>query len=444
MPRLLSILRLSILSLSGMPLAFALPAIAQDGPPAATVEVLSLPPLPLGRVEIPGGKTLNLNVGFGSGLFRSPSDPEGVFWAITDRGPNVDCKKPKDITGLGTKEICDGDKDGKIFPLPAFTPSIYKLKIDPAGAVRVLETLPLKGRSGKPITGLPNDLKSSEAAFSVAGKSIDKDPSGLDTEALVRLPDGSFWVGEEYGPSLVEVAPDGAIRRRLVPQGLADRLKGADYEIAPVLPAILASRDLNHGIESLALSPDGAFLYVLMQGALANPDKKAADSSPLVRLIKLDRKTGAVVGSYAYRASAPVEFKADETGKAREQSDVKMSEMVAVGQDRLLVLERIDKTTKLFLVDLAGATPLPRGIDTATTSPTLEQLAPEDFARNGVTPLAKTLILDSDRLKDLPAKIEGVAVLNDRELVLVSDSDFGIKGDTTEMRRVRFDKPVLK
>ncbi|OYY22523.1 MAG: hypothetical protein B7Y65_04015, partial [Azorhizobium sp. 35-67-15] len=184
MPRLLSILRLSILSLSGMPLAAALPAIAQDRPPAATVEMLSLPPLPLGRVDIPGGKTLDLNVGLGSGLFRSPSDAEGVIWAITDRGPNIDCKKPKDITGLGTKEICDGHKDGKIFPLPAFTPTIYKLKIDPAGAVSVLETLPLKGRSGKPITGLPNDLKSTEAAFSVAGKPIGKDPSGLDTEAL--------------------------------------------------------------------------------------------------------------------------------------------------------------------------------------------------------------------------------------------------------------------
>ncbi|MFG1410087.1 esterase-like activity of phytase family protein [Xanthobacter sp. VTT E-85241] len=444
MPRLLSILRLSILSLSGMPLAFALPAIAEERAPAATVEMLSLPPLPLGRVEIPSGKTLTLNVGFGSGLFRAPSDPEGVIWAITDRGPNVDCKKPKDITGLGTGEICGGDKDGKIFPLPAFTPTIYKLKIDPAGAVSVLETLPLKGQSGKPTTGLPNDLKSTEAAFSVAGKPIGKDPSGLDTEALVRLPDGSFWISEEYAPSLVEVAPDGTIRRRLVPEGLADRLTGADYEIAPVLPAILARRALNHGIESLAVSPDGAFLYALMQGALANPGKKAADSSPLARLIKLDRKTGAVVGSYAYRASAPGDFKADAGEKTLKQSDVKMSEMVAVGQDRLLVLERIDKTTKLFLVDLAGAAMLPRSIDAATTPPTLEQLAPDDFARNGVTPLAKTLILDSDRLKDLPAKIEGVAVLSDRELVLVSDSDFGIKNDTTQMRRVRFDKPVLK
>lgn len=444
MPRLLSILRLSILSLSGMPLAFALPAMAQEALPAATVEVLSLPPLPLGRVEIPGGKTLTLNVGLGSGLFRSPSDPEGVIWAITDRGPNIDCKKPKDVTGLGTKEICDSDKDGKIFPLPAFTPTIYKLNIDPAGAVSVLETLPLKGRSGKPITGLPNALKSTEAAFSITGERLGKDPSGLDTEALVRLPDGSFWVGEEYAPSLVEVAPDGTIRRRLVPEGLADRLTGADYEIAPVLPAILASRDLNHGIESLALSPDGAFFYVLMQGALANPDKKAADSSPLARLIKLDRKTGAVVGSYAYHAHAPGDFKADKTGEDREQSDVKMSEMVAVGPDRLLVLERIDKTTKLFLVDLAGAATLPRGIDTASTPPTLEQLAPDDFERNGVTPLVKTPILDSDRLKGLPAKIEGVAVLSDRELILVSDSDFGIKGDTTQMRRVRFDKPVLK
>ncbi|MFG1421055.1 esterase-like activity of phytase family protein [Roseixanthobacter liquoris] len=442
--RLLSVLRLSILSLAGLPLGFALSAMGQDVLPAARVEVPTLPPLPLGRVDIPHGKTLNLNVGLGSGLFRAASDPEGVIWAITDRGPNIDCKKPKDITGLGTQAICRGDKKGKIFPLPAFTPTIYKLRIGTDGKVEVLETLPLKGRSGKAITGLPNDLKSTEAAFSITGEELGKDPSGLDTEALVRLPDGSFWVSEEYAPSLVEIAPDGTIRRRLVPEGLADRLKGADYEVVPALPGILALRDLNHGIESLALSPDGAFLYALMQGALANPDTAAADSSPLARLIKLDRKTGAVVGSYAYGASAPGDFKADATGKTQDQSDVKMSEMVAVGPDRLLVLERIDKTTKLFLVDLAGATPLPADFTTGAAHPTLEQLAQGDFPRAGVVPLAKTLILDSDRLKGLPAKIEGVAVLNERELILVSDSDFGIKGDTTQMRRVRFEAPILK
>ncbi|MFG1461349.1 esterase-like activity of phytase family protein [Xanthobacter sp. DSM 24535] len=436
---------LSSVLLSSLTLTCGGAAVAQDALAAsATVEALTLAPLPLGRVEIPDGKTLNLNVGLGSGLFRAKADPEGVIFAITDRGPNVDCKKPKDITGRGTNDICKGDKDGKIFPLPAFTPTIYKLRIDAGGTVDVLESLPLKGRSGKAITGLPNDLASAEAAFSVTGEPIAKDPSGLDTEALVRLDDGSFVVSEEYGPSLVEVAPDGTIRRRLVPEGLADRLKGADYEVVPVLPAILARRALNHGIESLAVSPDGAFLYALMQGALANPDTAAADRSPLARLIKLDRKTGAVVGSYAYRASAPADFKADASEKKQDQSDVKMSEMVAVGPDRLLVLERIDKTTKLFLVDLAGAATLPPGIDAASTPPTLEQIAPSDFARNGITPLAKTLILDSDLLKDLPAKIEGVAVLSDRELVLVNDSDFGIKGDTTQMRRVRFDKPVLK
>ncbi|MEP9366316.1 esterase-like activity of phytase family protein [Xanthobacter sp. VNH20] len=442
--RLLSVLRLSVLFLAGLPLGILLPAMGQEALPAARVEILTLPPLPLARVDIPHGKTLDLNVGLGSGVFRAASDPEGVIWAITDRGPNIDCKKPKDITGRGTKEICQGDKNGKIFPLPAFIPTLYKLRIGADGKVEVLETLPLKGRSGKAITGLPNDLESTEAAFSVAGKPIGKDPSGLDTEALVRLPDGSFWVGEEYGPSLVEVGPDGTVRRRLVPEGVAARLKGADYEVVAGLPAILAARDLNHGIESLALSPDGAFLYALMQGALANPDTAAAERSPLARLIKLDRKTGAVVGSYAYGASAPSAFKADATGKKQDQSDVKMSEMVAVGPDRLLVLERIDKTTKLFLVDLAGATPLPADFTTGAAHPTLEQLAPGDFARVGVVPLAKTPILDSDRLNGLPAKIEGVAVLSDRELVLVSDSDFGIKGDTTQMRRVLFEAPVLK
>ena len=43
------------------------------------------------------------------------------------------------------------------------------------------------------------------------GHRLAPDPGGVDPEALVRLADGTFWVGEEYGPSLLRVAADGRI-----------------------------------------------------------------------------------------------------------------------------------------------------------------------------------------------------------------------------------------
>ncbi len=452
MSRLMSLLVATVLPVAAaLPLLGVLQAWAQHTGPVApapglpTVQTLAMPPMPLAQVTVPGGKTLKLNVGLGSAAFRSPADPPGVIWTLTDRGPNIDCADAQALTGRSTAQICAGDTNAKIFPLPAFTPTLYKLHIGANGAVAVLAALPLKGTSGKPITGLPNPLAhaTTEAAYDISGAVIAPDPSGLDTEALVRLPDGSFWIGEEYGPSLLEVGPDGTIRRRLVPAGVEADLATADYPVEGVLPAILAKRQINRGIENLALSPDGAFLYVLLQSPLANPDKAAFARSPLSRLLKLERATGKLVGEYVYPEDPPNSFHADKLKKDAQQGEVRMSEMTAVGPDRLLVLERIAKTTKLYLVDLKGAVPVPSRFDDPATRPTLEQIPLEAFAANELVPLVKTPILDGADLKHMPTKIEGMALMSDQDLVLVTDSDFGIDGAPTQMLRLHFPAPVL-
>jgi hypothetical protein len=55
-------------------------------------------------------------------------------------------------------------------------------------------------------SGITNLLSNTEVAYDTAGNPLPFDPEGLDTEALVRLNDGTFWLGEEYAPSLVHVA----------------------------------------------------------------------------------------------------------------------------------------------------------------------------------------------------------------------------------------------
>ncbi|MDJ1159725.1 esterase-like activity of phytase family protein [Chelatococcus sp. SYSU_G07232] len=421
----------------------SLPALADQ---RITITPLKAPSPPLGEATFPNGRTLPLNMGYGSAAFRAAGDPEGVIWTVTDRGPNIDCGEAKETVGLTEKELCGGDRNAKIFPQPAFVPTIHKLQIATDGAVTVLATLPLRDRSGRPVTGLPNPLKAAntEGAFDTGGKALPFDPSGLDSEALVRLADGSFWIGEEYGSSILEVAPDGTIRRRLVPRGIDKDLSGAEYDVVPALPAIVAKRQLNRGIENLALSPDEAFLYVLMQSPLANPDAAAYRASANVRLWKIERASGTVVSEYVYRLDDPATFRADNAGKAQKQNDVRLSEMVAVGPDRLLVLERINKTTKLYLVDLSSGTPVPASYDETATMPSLEQLSVADLGKAGIRPLAKSLILDSDDFTGFPAKVEGLARLSERELIMVSDSDFGVTGAGTAMLRVTFAEPVLK
>jgi hypothetical protein len=392
--------------------------------------------LQLGKVEFGGGKTLDLTVGIGSALFHMPGDPADEFWALTDRGPNIDCSASDKVIGIPTETACAGDDKAKLFPRPDFVPSIVKVKLSGDGTFVTTEWIQLKDAAGKTITGLSNPLKAAktEAAFDKDGKQLPFDPNGLDTEGLVRLKDGTFWIGEEYGPSLVHVAADGKIIERLVPQGLEGDLSGATYTVSGSLPAILMKRQLNRGIEGIALAPNESALYTIVQNPLANPDADAYKKASATRLLKIDLKSRQVVGEYVYTLDPAESFKNDTSDK---QSDVRISELTAVGDDKLIVLERIAKTTKLQAIDLSGATNiLGTDWDNVGTSPSLEQTAAADLAGQGITPVSKKLWLDSSAYAELPEKVEGVAIVDGKELVLINDDDFGIEGAKTRIVRI--------
>jgi hypothetical protein len=399
--------------------------------------------LQLGKVEFAGGKTLDLSVGVGSGLFHVPGDPADEFYGLTDRGPNIDCSASEEITGVPTAQACGGDDKAKLFPRPDFVPSIGKLKLNEDGTYATTDWIELKDAAGKTITGLSNPLKAAktEAAYDTNGKQLPFDPNGLDTEGLVRLADGTFWIGEEYGPSLVHVAADGKIIERLVPPGVDKDLSGATYKVTGSLPAILAKRQLNRGIEGIALAPDESALYAIVQNPLANPDADAYKKAVATRILKLDLKSQQVVGEYVYTLDAPTTFKQDKSDK---QSDVRISELSAVGVDQLIVLERIAKTTKLQAIDLSGATNiLGTDWDKVGTSPSLEQTAAADLASKGITPVTKKLWLDSSDYAELPEKVEGVAIADKNELVLINDDDFGIDGAKTRIVRITMPSPAF-
>ena len=422
----------------GLLIATALLASAATARADETVKVLESmgAKLQLGKVEFAGGKILDLTIGIGSALFHMPGDPADELYALTDRGPNIDCSASDKITGIPIDKACAGDDKAKLFPRPDFVPSIVKVRLNDDGTFVTTEWIPLKDAAGKTITGLSNPLKAAktEAAFDKDGKQLPFDPNGLDTEGLVRLKDGTFWIGEEYGPSLVHVAADGKIIERLVPQGLESDLSGATYKVTGALPAILMKRQLNRGIEGLAIAPDESALYTIVQNPLANPDADAYKKASLTRILKLDLKSRQVVGEYVYTLDPAESFKND---KSEKQSDVRISELTAVGIDQLIVLERIAKTTKLHAIDLSAATNiLGTDWDKTETSPSLEQIAAADLVANGITPVSKKLWLDSSTYPELPEKVEGVAIVDGKQLILINDDDFGIEGAKTRIVRL--------
>ncbi|MCS6854289.1 MAG: esterase-like activity of phytase family protein, partial [Elioraea sp.] len=251
--------------------------------------------------------------------------------------------------------------------------------------------------------------------------------SAIDAEGLVRLSDGTFWIGEENGPSILHVASDGRILLRIVPEGTGKDYAGAGYPVLERLPAILAKRQTNRGIESMAVSPDERFLYFMLQNPLANPDVAAYQQAKNTRILKFDRLALSVVGQYVYRLDDPQTFRKDPSNR---QSDPRVSELTALGTDRLLVLERTEATTKLYEIALAGATDiLGTTWDDPATRPTLEQT--NELGGTGIVPVSKRLVFDSADHPEVPGKIEGVAVLPGGALFIINDDDFGITGERT-------------
>ena len=128
--------------------------------------------------------------GFGSAMAPHPQRP-GLFYFLSDRGPNA-----------GT-----GREDEKVFLRPSHAPRIGLFRREGARLRRVREIL-LRDAAGRPLSGLPNPPGAGgtgERAVDPRGRELAPDPRGVDPEGLVALPDGTFWVAEEYGPSLLHL-----------------------------------------------------------------------------------------------------------------------------------------------------------------------------------------------------------------------------------------------
>ncbi|MGH4030013.1 esterase-like activity of phytase family protein [Actinomycetota bacterium Odt1-20B] len=375
---------------------------------ARVVAQATLGDLPLGEFSnslLPGSVADDRGIdlgGIGSDLY--PADRKGEFWTVTDRGPNGQIK-------------VDGTKR-RTFPVPGFDPAIVRIKVS-GKSVKVLSAMPVTTRSGKPVTGLSNQEGRDEAPYSYdAKKPLSPNPNGLDTEGVVRAADGSFWLADEYGPSLVHVSARGKVLKRYVPEGL--RLRGADYPVVEALPGILLHRKVNRGFEGLAQLPGGD-LVMAVQSPLSVPDEDAGEASRTTRLLRFSPKKRAVTAEYAYRFDpvGVVDPGEDDT------SELKISSVVAVGRDRLLVEERTDKAARLHLVRLERRADILGGRwDDDTTRPSLEQL--DDPAGAGVPVLRKRLAVDLGKVKGVPGKIEGVARVDANTLALINDNDFGM------------------
>ena len=250
------------------------------------------------------------------------------------------------------------------------------------------------------------------------------------------LSDGSFFASEEYGPSLLKVSAQGEVLERWVPAGAEDAMATSEYVVRGALPAIAVTRRINRGFEALGISPDEQWLYVMFQSALTPGVETVWTGSAPVRIWKIDAVTGAVAAQHLYRFDAPETFLRDAARGVVTKGDLKIGDIFALGCDRLLVLERISHSTKIYevrLTDLNAAALTNLEID---ARPRIEDMGEVMFAASGMETLPKRLVFSSDSCVGLGPDIEGMVVLSPNELLLVSDNDFGVEGAETGFWRV--------
>ena len=394
----------------------------------------------IGLIDLPKAP-LRMTMGFGSGLTRRATDPPGIVWAVGDRGPNLKAKTLVEHYGLERMRDLAHHDGAKVMPRLDVGPAIAKLRVLD-DRVELIQVLRLTDADGLPISGLPvpsSEHARNEPAFDLDARPIDADPSGLDTEGIVGFADGGFMAGDEFGPSLVRIDRHGRVETRYVPHGV--ELEGARYTVQASLPAIAAKRQLNRGFEAIALSPDERWLYLAFQSPLAHPDKDAHDHARHVRLWRLDAATLEVAGQYIYPLDDPASFLRDLAEGPLNANDLKVSELVCLGDDRLLVLERGSQTTKIYQVHLTDDDLLPVEHLDASTRPTVE----EKSARGdlGLPQLDKGALFTSDDAPELGADLEGMVALSPTELLLVNDNDFGVEGATTGFWVVQFTHSIV-
>lgn len=136
----------------------------------------------------------------------------------------------------------------------------------------------------------------------------------FDVESIVRAVDGTYWMGDEFGPFLLHF--DRAGRLLSAPVPLPDVRAPENPSLGGGTPNLASSK----GYEGLAASPDGRYLYPLLEGTVTG------DPAGSLRLYEFDLRAGAYTGRrWVYQLDAP---------------NHAIGDAIAVDANRFLIIER--------------------------------------------------------------------------------------------------------
>jgi hypothetical protein len=239
----------------------------------------------------------------------------------------------------------------------------------------------------------------------------------FDPESFRRLPDGTFWFGDEIGPWLLHTDSAGIVLEPPV------AIPGVHAPRNPTREDTPTAQE-SGGVEALALTPSGLLVALI--------EKPLEGATALVNAYFYDPRERAFVGSAPSQPAWRYRLDEGATG---------VTALTALAERRFLVLERDDaegpraRVKRLYRIDL-------------------------DHVEDGV-PL-KTLVLDLLAIPD-PHHVgdtsgvfpfpfvtpESVALLDERTIAIVNDNNYPMSRgrdpreiDGTELVRIRFSEPL--
>ena len=190
----------------------------------------------------------------------------------------------------------------------------------------------------------------------------------FDLESVQPIGD-ALWFGEEFGPYLIKTDKSGKVLQIFETKVDGKVVRSPDHP-AVVMPGapgpVKFEVRRSKGFEGMAASPDGKFLYPLLEGPLVTEagELEAKDGKRFLRILEFDTAKGEYTGkSYKYALEAPANSIGDfnmidaNTGLIIERDDTEgdAAQACAAGAPKPDCFNVPAKFKRIYKVDLAQA-----------------------------------------------------------------------------------------
>jgi hypothetical protein len=387
-------------------------ALAENSVTVGGVTLVNKGRVAVGRIPASQRDKFGETFGSGSGMAIDPASwtrdgdsYKGSLWLLPDRGYNV----------VGTTDYRARLNTISIQLTPTAPGATPPAGHEQSGVVaKLADTMLLTDDKGADTTGLdPLDgIRAPDGNMPLLPQASNGKVS-LDNEAIVRLPDGSMFISDEYGPYIYRFSADGRMMSATPPPAalIPMRNGAANFasnnagpgETAPDPKDPTSGRQNNQGLEGMAMTPDGKFLIAVLQSATRQDGGDSGKTRENTRALVYDAADLSHL-KLVHEYVVPLPVFTDDKGK---RTIAAQSEIVALSPQIFLMLARDsgngygvkgDKSLyrSIEVVDVSNAT------DIAGTAFDLEKpIAPKGMLDPSVKAATRTPFIDINDSADL-------------------------------------------